>query len=291
MPPPPRVMPALVTPFDEDGEVDLDAHHHNVGHLTEWGIEGFVLGGSNGEGPYLEPGERRRLVVAARAAAPAAHLMAGVMAETVREAVRQLDECGEADSVLVMTPTTLARNRTPHVLGFFRHVVAASPLPVYLYSVPPNTAYSLPVEAVGELAGHDSVVGMKDSAGDVTRLQRLLAATPDDFLLFSGSSEAVTAAIGAGCHGVITGSLNYVPRLVMDTVEAAATGPTQARSLQQNLSRLSMGVERHGVPGVKAAAALAGLHPGLPRLPLTPVDEDVAAELAALLDALSQRSK
>lgn len=55
-------MPALVTPYDADGELDLDAQGHNVSRLTEFGIEVFVLAGSNGEGPYPEPGERHQLV-------------------------------------------------------------------------------------------------------------------------------------------------------------------------------------------------------------------------------------
>lgn len=271
-------MPALVTPFDTDGEVDLDAHRHNVGFLTEARIEGFVLGGSNGEGPYLEAGERRLLIEGARQAAPGAYVMAGIMAETVRGGLRQLEECGDADSVLVLTPTTMARGRSPYVLNYFLRLAEASPLPVYLYSVPPNTAYSLPVELVAELAEHPRVVGMKDSSGDVVRLQAIVNATPDDFLLYSGASAAVTGAMAVGCHGVITGSTNYVPGLVMDTVEK-----TPDLDLQRELSSVSAAVERHGVPGVKAAAAAIGLRPGAPRLPLEALSGELADEIAAVV--------
>ncbi|MGH8912682.1 MAG: dihydrodipicolinate synthase family protein [Acidimicrobiia bacterium] len=278
MPIPPRVMPALVTPFDADGELDIGAHAHNVGFLSDVGIEGFVLGGSNGEGPYLETGERGRLIEEARQAAPEAFVMAGVMAETVRGGLRQLEECGGADSVLVLTPTTMARNRSPYILNYFRRMADASELPVYLYSVPPNTAYSMPVELVAELAEHPNVVGMKDSSGDVVRLQAIVNATGDDFVLYSGASAAVTAAITVGCHGVITGSANYVPRLVKDTVEKVP-----ALDLQRQLNRISAAVESHGVPGVKAAATAAGLKSGYPRLPLEPVPAELASELAALV--------
>lgn len=271
-------MPALVTPFDEAGELDLDAHAHNVAHLASLGVEGFVLGGSNGEGPYLEEGERRRLVSEARAAAPDCYLMAGVMAETVRGALRQLEECEGADSLLVLTPTTMARNRSPYVVDFFRRVADAATPPVFLYSVPPNTAYSMPVELVTELAGHPGIVGMKDSSGDVVRLQAIVNATPDDFVLFSGASAAATGAVTVGCHGVITGSTNYVPQLVAATVAGAPD-----RELQRRLSRVSAGVEQHGVPGVKAAAAAIGLRPGYPRLPLAPLDPATAAAVGELV--------
>jgi dihydrodipicolinate synthase/N-acetylneuraminate lyase len=277
-------MPALVTPFDFDGEFDPGAHEHNVAFLAEAGIEGFVLGGSNGEGPYLEAGERRRLIDAARQAAPGAYLMAGIMAETVRNGLRQLEECAGADSVLVLTPTTMARNRSPYVLNYFRRLAEASPLPVYLYSVPPNTAYSMPVELVAELAEDPRVVGMKDSSGDVVRLQAIVDATGEDFILYSGASAAVTGAMAVGCHGVITGSTNYVPRLVNDTV-----AKTPALDLQRQLTRVSAAVERHGVPGVKAAAAAIGLRPGLPRLPLEPLATELAAEVAAVVESVNDR--
>ncbi|HEX2153358.1 MAG TPA: dihydrodipicolinate synthase family protein [Acidimicrobiia bacterium] len=278
MPLSPRAMPALVSPFDEDGEIDLDAHAHNVAFLSDVGIEGFVLGGSNGEGPYLDPGERQKLLRAAREVASDGYLMLGIMAETVRNGLRQLEEAEGADSVLVLTPTTMARNRSPYVLNYFRRIADASPLPVYLYSVPPNTAYSMPVELVAELADHPNVVGMKDSSGDVVRLQAIVDATPDDFVLYSGASAAATAALTVGCHGVITGSINYAPRLVLDVVEKAPN-----RHLQSRLTALSATVERHGVPGVKAAAAAAGLRPGLPRLPLEPAGDELCGELERLV--------
>jgi dihydrodipicolinate synthase/N-acetylneuraminate lyase len=277
---PPRVMPALVTPFDADGELDSDAHRHNVTFLSDRGIEGFVIAGSNGEGPYLESGERRELITVVREAAPDAHLMVGIMAETVRAGTRQLQESADADSVLVMTPTTLTRNRPQYVLSYFRHIVEASPLPVYLYSVPPNTSYSMEIDLIAELSQDPRVVGMKDSSGDVVRLQAIVDATPDEFILYSGSSPALTGAMAVGCHGAITGSVNYAADLVLDAVDKAPN-----RALQRRLTRLSRAIEQHGVPGVKAAAAAYGLRPGRPRLPLEPLADDLAAEVAAVIES------
>jgi dihydrodipicolinate synthase/N-acetylneuraminate lyase len=276
----PRVMPALLTPFDSDGELEIDSHIHNVGFLTGRGTEGFVLAGSNGEGPYLEKGERQQLLAAAREAAPDAHLMMGIMAETVREGMRQLRETEWADSVLIMTPTTLTRGRPQYVLSYFRYLADASPLPVYLYSVPPNTAYSMEIDLISELAQHHQVVGMKDSSGDVVRLQAILDATPDDFILYSGASAAVTGAMAVGCHGVITGSGNYAAELVKQTVENAPD-----RDSQRRLTALSRQVESHGVPGVKAAAAAHGLRPGFPRLPLKPLGDEARSQIQSAVGA------
>lgn len=282
MPPYPRYLVALITPFTVDGEVDLEAHRHNVVTLSEVGIGGFVIGGSNGEGPYLEPGERRTLVAIAReAVGPEAHVMCCVMAETVRGAQRQLDEAvgAGADSILCLTPTTLSRNRPEVVERYFTEVADRSPLPVMLYSVPNTTAYNLEESLVSTLAEHPNIVGMKDSGGDPVRMQRLVESTPDDFVLWSGSSQALTLAIAAGAHGVITGSGNYVPTLVLRTLAAALENPTTARALQAELSSVSRTVESQGIPAVKSAAAVVGLRPGIPRPPLAPVPADVEVEL------------
>ena len=279
----PQIMPAIVTPFDESGDLDLASHRHNVAFLAGDGVEGFVLAGSNGEGPYLESGERNALIGATREAAPDAHVMVGVMAESVRQGISQLEECGEADTALVMTPTTLTRSRPAAVLGYFKHLIEASLVPVFLYSVPPSTAYSLEVDLVAELAILPKVAGMKDSSGDVVRLQALRNATPDDVILYSGSSPAMSGAIAVGCDGVITGSVNYCHRLVAEVVAAASTPNAHSRKLQARLSALSAAIDGRGVPGVKAAATVNGLRPGLPRLPLAPLD---AVGLEAIKEAM-----
>jgi dihydrodipicolinate synthase/N-acetylneuraminate lyase len=279
----PEYMPALITPFTRAGEIDTKAHTHNLRVLAEAGITGFVIGGSNGEGPYLEPGERGKLVKAGRRRN--AHFMVGISAESTRVALRQVQEAVDsgADSVLLMTPTTLARGRDEAILRFYRTVADMSPLPLFIYSVPSVTGYSLPIELVWRISRHDKVVGMKDSSGDVVRLQSIIDASPPDFILYSGSSRALTAAMAVGCHGAITGSGNYLPKLVLQTMEAARVSPEKARRLQKRLSAVTADVEAHGIPGVKAAAKAAGLDPGYPREPLTRLSKGAETSIAKLI--------
>lgn len=281
--PPPEYMPALITPFSQSGEIDTRAHTHNLRVLADAGITGFVIGGSNGEGPYLEPGERGRLVKTGRRRK--AHFMVGIAAESTRVAVRQVQEAAdaEADSVLVMTPTTLARGRDEAILRFYRTIADMSPLPVFLYSVPGVTSYNLPIELVWRISRHDKVIGMKDSSGDVVRLQSIIDATPPGFIVYSGSSRALTAAMAVGCDGAITGSGNYLPALVLQILAAAKESPETARRLQKRLSSVSADVEAHGIPGVKAAAKAAGLNPGYPREPLTRLSRGAETSIAKLI--------
>ena len=283
MRPLPDYMPALITPFTQRGELDIASHDHNLRLLTERGIAGFVLGGSNGEGPYLEAGERERLLESGRHGT--VHLMCGIAGESTRVAISQVDEAiaGGADSLLVLTPTTMARGRDSVIVDFYRAIADHATVPILLYSVPPVTAYSLPIDLVSRLSRHDNIVGMKDSSGDVVRLQSIIDATPGDFVLYSGSSKALTAAMAVGCHGAITGSGNYVPELVLRVMAAAREDPAKARRLQRKLSSLSADVEAHGVPGVKAAARASGLKAGYPRLPLTRLGRGVETSITKLI--------
>jgi 4-hydroxy-2-oxoglutarate aldolase len=279
----PDYMPALVTPFTQRGELDLRAHTHNMRVLADAGIEGFLFAGSTGEGPYVEPGERARLIRAGRRRK--AHLMSGIAAESTRVGLAQVDEAVEAgaDSLLVLTPTSLARGRHEAVQGYYQTLADHSPVPVLLYSVPVFTGYSLPIEVIGRLARHDNIVGMKDSGGDVVRLQSIIDATPASFMLYNGSSKALSAAVAVGCFGAITASGNYAPDLVLGVLRTARQDPTKARRQQRRLSALSGDVESHGIPGVKAAARAAGLKPGYPRQPLTRLSRGAETSIAKLI--------
>lgn len=279
----PEYLPALITPFTVRGEVDVKAHAGNVRTLAEHGIGGFLIGGSTGEGPYLEPGDRTKLIKAIRRRKT--HIMSGIAAESTRVALALVAEVTEAgaDSLLVMTPTTLTRGRDEYVLRFFQAVADRSRIPVLLYSVPPVTAYSLPLDLVSRLSRHKNVVGMKDSSGDVVRLQSIVESTPRDFVLYSGATKALTAAMAVGCHGAITASGNYAPELLLRTLRTAKRDAAKARRLQKQLSALSADVEAHGVPGVKAAAKAAGLESGYPREPLTRLSRGAETSIAKLI--------
>lgn len=279
----PRYLPALITPFTQRGEIDIKGHTQNMRVLAGHGIEGFLVGGSTGEGPYLEPGERARLVKAGRRRK--AHFMVGIAAETTRFALALAAEATEAgaDSLCVVTPTTLARGNEDAMVRFYKTVADQARIPVLLYSVPRVTAYDLSLDSIWRLSRHDNIIGMKDSSGDVVRLQAIVDATPGDFVLYTGNSKSITAAMAVGCHGAITNSGNFAPDLVLRTLASAMTDPSAARRHQKRLSRLSNDVEPHGIPGVKAAAKAAGLEPGYPRAPLTRLSRGAETSIAKLI--------
>ena len=283
---PPRVMPAIVMPFDDGGELDLEGHVHNLLHLQAAGISGFLIGGSTGEGPYLEPGERRAALESARETlGEAPFLLCGIAAESVRHADRQIDEAADAaDAVLVLTPTALVRGRHDAVERYYETVADAAPIPVFLYTVPGVTGYELPVSAIASLAAHANVAGIKDSGGKPERIKELTDIIGDELFLYAGASRSLHASIAGGGYGAITSSANYVPRLVQELATAAAENDRDvAADRQGSLTELTQRVEVHGLTGVKVMAELSGLRPGATRAPLLPLDEITKKSLTELL--------
>lgn len=288
---PPRLMPALVTPFDRRGELDIDAHRHNLTALSDLGIEGFLLAGSTGEGSFLEAGERSLLTETLRSELGAKpFVLVGIWAESVRQGLAQIAEAERsgADGVLVVTPTTLARRSVAVQVAYFEGLARQSPLPVLLYSVPPNTGYALDLDAALSLAQLDAIVGMKDSGGDAVRIQRIVDGAPDDFLLFNGASRSIALAMTAGAYGAITASSNFIPRAIGQLVETSFESPRKGIGMQPGITALTAAVESLGIPGVKAAATAIGLRPGMPRPPLKPLPKGKARSVAEHLQTFDR---
>jgi len=286
---PPNVMPAVITPFTASGELNEAAHLHNLATLQARGCQGFLIAGSTGEGPYLEPGERKWLLAAARSELGSdPFLLGGVSGESVRQALTQISEAadGGADAVLVITPTSMARGNHAAVVQYYLDVATASPLPVYLYSVPRVTGYEIPVDAVVTLAAHPNILGMKDSGARPIRIKDIASSLDDLFLMFAGASIALAPSMAAGGYGAINASGNYASELIAKIVAASAVLQADAEVHQRRLTAIVKEVEAFGLPGTKAAANARGLHAGFPRRPLLPVSPEDAAFVAEVVAGL-----
>ncbi|GMQ93120.1 MAG: dihydrodipicolinate synthase family protein [Acidimicrobiia bacterium] len=277
-------MPALITAFDSNENIDADAHGHNVSVAVAAGADGVLLAGSTGEGPYLESGERKLLSSITRDAFPDLTILCGIFAETDRSTESQIAEAADgcANAVLIVTPGTLVRNRHHIITAFYRRIADSSPLPMFLYTVPRVTGYEFPVESVAELASHSNIVGIKDSGGDVSRLTALAETLNAGFTAYTGNSKALADSGGRGAFGAITASANYAFTLV----ESAASGDEGAQAILVEITNI---VEQFGVSGTKFAASLAGLRPGVSRLPLQPLDSEAEQSITNAYEHMLSR--
>lgn len=171
----------MTTPFHPDGALYHKKIEHNIDRYSRTPIAGMVVLGSTGEAVMLSDDERREVLrISAEVAAPEKVLIAGTGAESVIETLRLTEYAAKLkyDAALVRTPHFYRPQMTPQaMLAFYRAVADRSPLPVLLYTVPPFTAYDLPLDVITELAEHENVIGIKESSGNVEKVAAMVKAT------------------------------------------------------------------------------------------------------------------
>jgi 4-hydroxy-2-oxoglutarate aldolase len=283
------VVPPLVTPFRTDGSVDLAAFEANLDSLKVEGFAGFLVLGSNGEAAGLEEAEKLALVAAARRAVPGRFLLAGTGTESTRGTIDLTRKAADrgADAALVLTPHFYRGRMSEEALRrHFTAVADASPVPLYLYSVPAFTGLAWPPGLAASLAGHPRIAGLKESSGDVGLLGRIVASVPADFEVACGNAPVLYPALCAGATGGILAVASCAPRLVLALHDAFVAGDhARARLLQEALTPLAVAVtSTWGVAGLKAALDLAGLRGGAVRAPLLPVPAAAREEIRPLLE-------
>lgn len=175
------IFPAVTTPFYSEGAVYYKKIEHNVDRYSRTPIAGMVVLGSTGEAVMLSDEESREVLrVTAEVAAPEKVLIAGTGAESVIETLRLTEYAAslQYDAALVRTPHFYRPQMKPEaMLAYYRAVADRSPLPVLLYTVPPFTAYDLPLELITALAEHPNIIGIKESSGNVEKVAAMVQAT------------------------------------------------------------------------------------------------------------------
>ncbi|MGE3620770.1 MAG: dihydrodipicolinate synthase family protein [Acidimicrobiia bacterium] len=194
---------ALVTLFDEEGEIDAPATADHAARLVEAGITAVVVAGTTGEAATLDPDERSDLLLAVRHAVDGrVPVLAGTGAPSARQAVvlsRRAEDDG-ADALLVLSPPQAADPRP-----YYERVSAAVGIPVLAYHYPKVSPPGIPVDVLRDLP----VAGCKDSSGDAQRL--VIEADEIPHGLYTGSPALVTLAGAIGCSGAILGLANVDP--------------------------------------------------------------------------------
>src|SRR5216683_3886896 len=175
------IFPAVTTPFTADGAVYHKKIEHNVDRYSRTPIAGIVVLGSTGEAVMLSDDERREVLkISAEVASPEKVLIAGTGSESVIDTLRLTEYAARLnyDVALVRTPHFYRPQMKPEaLLTFYRAVADRSPLPVLLYTVPPFTAYDLPLEVIAELAEHRNIIGIKESSGNVEKVAAMVDST------------------------------------------------------------------------------------------------------------------
>lgn len=271
------VFAPVTTPFRADGELDRPGFEKNVAAHMRQGLRGVVVAGSTGEAALLDEREREQLMDWARPHVPNdGVLIAGVGAESTRTTLRYADSAGErgADALLVVAPHYFGSAMTEAALrAHYLRVADESAAPVILYNIPKYMHFRLSDALVAELAGHENIIGIKDSSGDRQSFTGYLQAQSDRFDVLTGNGQFWRTALAMGARGGILAVSLFAPELTLAVAAAVERGDDSAADeLQARLTPLAKTIVGDlGVPGVKAALDAVGLRGGAPRSPLTPL--------------------
>ena len=277
---------AIVTPF-RDGKVDYDRLAEQIEFQIAGGTRCLVPVGTTGESPTLTHEEHERVIAETiRVAAGRVKVMAGTGSNSTAEALRLTQRAAEAgaDATLQVAPYY----NKPTQEGFYQHfkaVAEAVDIPVCVYNIPGRSGKEIEVETIRRLADIDGIALVKEATGKMDQCSAILGST--DLTVLSGDDSMTLPMMSVGAEGVISVVANVVPEAMAQMVSLAASGDfASAAEAHHRLFALSsnmLGLATNPIP-VKAAMKMLGRDTGELRLPMTPLDEPLEAQLAEALD-------
>ena len=285
---------ALVTPFLKSAPETIDFHAFDalVRRQTAAGVDALVVSGTTGEASALTEEEHRRLITAAKTAAPGIPVIAGCGAPTTERAVLLAkDACAAgADAVLVVTPYYNKCSQE----GLYRHymtIADASSVPVILYEVPSRTGMKVQTQTYIRLSQHENIAALKDATGDLERAVLLRQEIGDALPLYAGSDGVTVPMLSVGAVGVISVVSNLLPEMTVQMCRAWFAGDSlRAAEMQCRMAPLIRALfsEVNPIP-VKAVLASLGYCSDTYRLPLCEMDRDAVDVMMRMVKRLSDR--
>ena len=282
-----RLLTAMVTPFELDGSLDLDAAARLASYLVdELGNDGLVISGTTGESPTTSDAEKADLLrVVLDAVGDRARIVAGVgtfNTEHTLELAATAAKVG-AHGLLVVTPY-YSKPPQAGIAEHFRRIADATEVPVMLYDIPGRSAVAIATDTMLRLAEHPRIVAVKDAKGDLTTSARVIAET--DLAYYSGDDAMTLPLLSVGAVGVVGTSTHFSAVGTKQLIEAYLTGEVAtALRLHQQLLPIYTGVfATQGCILVKAGLRLQGHDVGGLRSPLI---EATPAEVEGLRSALA----
>lgn len=282
------LLTAIITPFNDNNEIDFDALEKLTNYLIEQGSNGFVIGGTTGETPELSHDEKIELytkfgqIVNGRVP-----VIAGTGSNNTKETISFTNEVGKIDGIdyaLVVVPPY----NKPNQRGMKAHFTTVADnvnIPIIIYNIPGRTGSKMSQETICELSRHDNIAGVKQCAS-LEEMEYVIDHKADDFCVFSGEdAQALTARV-LGANGVISvASHSYTPQM-RTMYDALYKGDYQsAAKLQRWLTPKMAALFMFPSPSpVKALLNAQGFNVGGCRMPIMTLNDDEKAQLAVALD-------
>lgn len=274
---------ALITPFDEQNEIDYPGLKRLIDLVTEGGTDYLVVQGTTGESPTVSPKEKRDILAFTiennYKKLPIVYGIGSNNTQSVLNTIKETDFTG-VDAILSVCPY-YNKPTQEGIIAHFTAIADASPVPVLLYNVPGRTVINMKADTIVKLAAHPNIIGIKDAGGSLEQSMELAARVPDDFLLLSGDDNLVTTMVSVGWHGVISVIANAFPKEFHELTWAALEGRFKdAARLQLAFLEFDtlLYIESNPV-GIKKCLEIKGICSSDVRLPLLKASKELGEKL------------
>ena len=282
---------AIITPFHEDGSIDMNKYRELIDWHIEQGTHGIVPCGTTGESVTLSEEEYKTVIKTAvdhvNGRVP---VIAGAGSNNTAHAVELAQICKEigADAVLTIVPYY----NKPMPEGMYQHFKAVNEvgIPMVLYNVPGRTGKNMPASTTIRCAKElGNAVAVKEAAGDIGQVMEIIAGAPKDFHVLSGDDALTLPMLVVGAKGCISVVANEAPADFSQMIaHALADEWDQARALHYKLLTLMNFnfIETNPVPAKTALGLMGKIEPNV-RLPLTPMSDENTAKMKSILSELN----
>jgi 4-hydroxy-tetrahydrodipicolinate synthase len=284
---PGRLLTAMVTPFDAQGEVDYQLARKLALSLLDSGSDGIVVSGTTGESPALSREEKLRLFDETKSAlGNRGIVVAGTGSYNTKEGqelTKEAEKIG-VDACLLVVPYY----NKPTQQGLWEHfkvIAQSTTLPCILYNVPSRTVTNLDADTVIKLSHIDNIVGVKEASGNLGQIAEIIHKIREDFLVYSGNDSDTFPILALGGYGVISVTSHLVGIQIKDMIEKFLDGKVQESArIHRDLLPLvnALFIVSNPMP-IKWALNYIGFPVGKPRLPLIEPDEKSADLIKATL--------
>ncbi|MCI0788602.1 MAG: 4-hydroxy-tetrahydrodipicolinate synthase [Chloroflexi bacterium] len=283
-----RLLTAMVTPFDDKGEVDFEQAKKLAHALLDSGSDGVVLSGTTGESPTLTTGEKMRLFAEVKESiGDKGVVIAGTGTYSTAESIELSQEAEKqgVDGLLLVVPYY---NKPPQegIYQHFKAIAGKTNLPCIVYNIIGRTGVNMTDETTIRLSQIDNIVGTKEASGDMNQIARIIDGASPGFKVWSGDDNQTFLIMSMGGYGVVSVVSHLVGNQIKHMMGLLLEGDIEgAASEHRRLLPIFLGmfVESNPIP-VKYAVNHIGLKVGGPRLPLVPPSEKAVVQIEKLLD-------
>ncbi|WP_309867863.1 4-hydroxy-tetrahydrodipicolinate synthase [Bacillus sp. SLBN-46] len=272
-----QVLTAMVTPFDQQGEINYFATKELINYLIANGSDGLVIAGTTGESPTLTTEEKVDLfkfvvdVVDSRVP-----VIAGTGSNNTRASIsltKQAEDAG-VDGIMLVAPYY----NKPSQEGLYQHfkaIAESTSLPVMLYNIPGRSVVNMTVETIVRLSKITNIVAVKEASGNLDAMSDIISQTPSDFTLYSGDDGLTLPVLAIGGTGVVSVASHIIGNEMQEMINNFKNGNLkEAATAHRNLLPVMRALFAAPSPSpVKAALKMMGVSVGGVRLPLVPLTD------------------